>query len=350
MSEYKKNYPLGGMLIITGLCILGIGVLYFTNFFQIRSYTDFHNYLEAGGGSLCIFCFFFIAVGTYCWTSFILNVILPPKEETLYLDQIDEESCIFLNKKGKKYYFANTSYAVKKFYRVLKTHDYIYKVLGHSEDSFRIPKNKESYWLNFYSPMGNFENIFLLPIAYVILLPGLLVFFMASGFQKIYGLLMSAIPLYFIIYDFIYKTKKKKLEKDDIVNDNNLRKSYYILIHTIKLIPIILACIICTVLFLKTKDLLGKGIISIFCLCTFCALGMTISKMRNNEKAAKIFAKMYLIIFLLYWFGMVTLFTINVIQTKAYAMLLFVLPFWIVGIVVAYKKLIKKEKTDENRE
>ena len=113
-----------------------------------------------------------------------------------------------------------------------------------------IPKEKKSYWLNFYSPIGNFEEILLLPIIYVMLLPGILSFIMSKGYQKIYGLIFSAIPLYVIIYDLIYKIKLKK-SNTNIIDETNFLKTYEIIKKIIYIIVIIILCIICITIFFK---------------------------------------------------------------------------------------------------
>ena len=77
------------------------------------------------------------------------------------------------------------------------------------------------HWLNFYSPIGNFENLFLLPIVYVILIPGILSFIMSKGEQKIFGIIFSIVPIYIIMYDLIYKIKLKKSSNNE-VDDTNL--------------------------------------------------------------------------------------------------------------------------------
>lgn len=84
-----------------------------------------------------------------------------------------------------------------------------------------VIKEKKSYWLNLYSPFGNFENICLLPIVYVILLPGILSLFISKGYQKLYGLVYSAFPIFIIIYDLFYKIKLRK-SREDIKNESNL--------------------------------------------------------------------------------------------------------------------------------
>ena len=100
---------------------------------------------------------------------------------------------------------AKQEYKINSFYEVVKTNSLIKEIIGESNENFEIVKEKKSYWLNWYSPIGNFENFFLLPIIYVMFLPGFFSFILSDGFDKIYGLIIGIIPLFLIIYDLIYK-------------------------------------------------------------------------------------------------------------------------------------------------
>ena len=91
-----------------------------------------------------------------------------------------------------------------KFYYVLRTRDCIYFVYNEAVESW-VPKEKKSFWLTWYSPMGLFEDIFLLPIIYVGFLPGFLSILMSEGFDKIWGIIFSGIPGYLVFYDIYFK-------------------------------------------------------------------------------------------------------------------------------------------------
>ena len=211
MKNAGNEYPWQGMLIVTFLMLLGCGLIFFTGLFDARSYKAVIECLKSGG-MLIIFSLFFIFVGVYCWVLFFKNVILKPKIKGLYLKEKNSSMYTFLDKKGKVFYyydeFRNKEYLEGRYYDVLKTSDAIREIMQPSMESFEIPKEKISYWLNFYSPFGNFENIFLLPIVYVIFLPGLLSMIFAKGFDKIHGLVISAYPTYIIVYDLIKKIEK----------------------------------------------------------------------------------------------------------------------------------------------
>lgn len=213
-NKILKHYPLGGMLIVTMLTTIGFALLYFLGLFNIKSFSDFYNIIY-NQGMVVIFSSFFIFVGLYCYISFFINVIIKPKKDILLLKDINGNFYTFVNKSGKKFeYFDENLVQImnmeeNKFYEVLRSYDYIVEVNHVSNHTFNIPKTKRSYWFNYYSPYGNFENIFLLPIIYVILLPGLLSFLISKGFEKIFGLLFMGYPAYLIIYDLLYKIRNK---------------------------------------------------------------------------------------------------------------------------------------------
>ena len=69
---------------------------------------------------------------------------------------------------------------------------------------------KESYWLNLYTPVYNFEDLLVLPIIYVIAIPIWISIVMAPTDMKYIGIIIGIIPTLLIIYDLVYKIIKKK--------------------------------------------------------------------------------------------------------------------------------------------
>ena len=213
-NKIKEHYPLGGMIIVTVLTLIGLLLLYISGVFTIKSFDDFYNVIYKNA-MIIIFSGFFVFVGLYCYISFFKNMIIKPKQETLLLKENNGFFFTFIDKKGKKYIYYDENLGktmnihANQYYEVLKSYDYIIEVKNVSSHTFEVRKIKKSYWLNYYSPYGNFENIFLLPIIYVILLPGLLSFLMSKGTEKIFGLLFMGYPAYLIIYDLVYKIRNK---------------------------------------------------------------------------------------------------------------------------------------------
>jgi len=197
--------------------------------------------------------------------------------------------------------------------------------------------------LNFYSPIGNYENLFLLPIVYVILLPGLLSFFMSKGFQKMVGIIYSAVPLYIIIYDLIYKIKLKKSDSNTI-DHTIFYKSYEILKNIISIIVSGILCIVLMNLFLKSSSFNVKLFLSPILICGLCFIGLDLSKILKNNKAENLFFKCSIISFLVLWFGFLSFNTMAIIkQGHNLLYIFFLIPFWIFGLFVIYKYFIKKK-------
>ena len=344
MEEKMKNigneYSWQGMLAATIFLLFGIGVFYFTGIFDIRTIQDLKDYLFKYGMT-AIFGAFFGGVGIYCWVLYIRNVLIGPRREVLYLLDIDDDNiCTFVNKKGKKYYFANKNYSVGKYYQTNKRLDYIENVVGQSSKSFQLAGTKDSYWLNFYSPMGNFENLWLLPIVYVLLAPGGLMLILLEGMQKIYGIIFMALPLFIIIYDLVYKIKKRKTGVK--VNENSFLNAYLIFQNSVQLLVAIVFNVIVFYLLTKTTDIIGYIFLVPFSLCALCVLGQTVASLLKKEKIVKLFGKVYIGIFLLFWLAFVGFWTYGALQ-ESLAMALFSIPFWAVGIFGIYK-LIKSNK------
>lgn len=169
MRRIKQMFSLEGLIIITILMIVGIILIYFLPALPIFVMSSF-----------------FIFVGIYCWYGYIRNILIKPKNEVLYLTNKEGKkywglsnknkyNYWFINNKGKSFFInTNEVYELNKFYLVFKTKDYIVKVIEESNKKFKIPKIKESYWLNCYLPVGNFENLFLLPVIYFIGLFGII--------------------------------------------------------------------------------------------------------------------------------------------------------------------------------
>ena len=209
----KSNFPREGIIIVSILCIAGILMVYYSGIMNVKDWNMLYDCISKNGMQI-IFGIFFVLIFLYCLLLFILNIVINPKEEILYLYKKEKNTVYFLNKKGKKFEYDDTKLKEDCYYSVLKTHDYIYDVYDKTSADW-IAKEKKSYWMNYYSPMGNFEDIFLLPIVYVILLPGVLSFIMSKGYQKIFGTLYCIVPIYMIIYDLIYKIKLKKNKEID---------------------------------------------------------------------------------------------------------------------------------------
>lgn len=344
VKNIRKEYfsPLG-MVIVSALGAVGLLFCYLLGLFEVRNLEMLYECIYENGAAI-IFGIFFFSLAVYCWVLFFKNVIIKPKKEILFLYKKDNNDSVFINKKGKAYRFNVKNKKNKTYYNVLKTHDYIIEVLDEYKEPIEnwAKEEKKSYWMNFYSPLGNFENMFMLPIVYVILLPFLLSFLMTKGHQKLFGLFLSAIPVYIIIYDLIYKIKLKNGNPEDM-DEANFIKSYIILQNSIKVLAALILSFFMITWFRQATDMISRLIFSPFLLCGLCTSGYLIADAFNLKKWTNIFLKSYIVIFLLLWFGFLIVFIIGSIKQGDPELALFTIPFWIFGIFVI-KKYFSKNK------
>lgn len=328
----KKYFSIQGLAAVSILGGVGLLFLFFSGIFGVKSIDMLYDCVYQNGITI-IFGGFFLSVSLYCWLVFFLNIIIKPKKEVLYLYRNEYNEVYFISRKGKRFICDKDNLKEGCYYCVLKTHHYIYEVLEEVNDNWN-PIEKKSYWLNFYSPIGNFEDMILLPIAYVILLLSVLSFFMSEGYGKIFGLIWCVIPIYIIGYDLIYKIKLKKSNYEGI-NDEKFYKSYEILKNIMSVIAAVLLCIILMTIFFKLSDFISRLVFSPFLGCGLCSAGLVLAKVFKNKKLEKIFSKGYIIIFLIYWFGFLSFWTVGVFKQKGSILyVLFSIPFWIAGLFI----------------
>lgn len=253
MKNNEKNVSFGGLIISSILMIVSIFMIILAN--KVYEITGEFS-------PIYIVAIFFIIIGFWIWYRYIVSIFIKPKEEILYLT--NKEGKIYenlnkkkiynyclINKKGKCFYInTNKTYELNNFYLVLKTKNHIIKIIEISEEKFILPKFKESYWLNCYLPVGNFENIFLLPLFYFFVIFGFSLIATKEIFPIMCGIIMSSGCLYFIIYDFIYKIKKRQ-SKYGVIDDNKLYKSVNIYLLVIKICYISIIIISLFWLFIK---------------------------------------------------------------------------------------------------
>ena len=104
---------------------------------------------------------------------------------------------------------------------------------------------------------------------------------------------------------------------------------------------IVVAGILLTVL-LGTDDLLTRLIVLPF-LVFAVSLGLkNVLILLKKEKSAAKFSKVYVVAFLIYWFGFLICWDYISFTNGTYMQVLFSIPFWLGGVYFAYKRLFKK--------
>lgn len=86
-----------------------------------------------------------------------------------------------------------------------------------------------------------------------------------------------------------------------------------------------------------------KIILLPFLICSISLTGKSLSQMLRKEKLASVFHKVFILGFLLFWFGFLAVAAFISIRDKSYSMLLFTLPFWLVGIYLVKRWLLGKK-------
>lgn len=97
--------------------------------------------------------------------------------------------------------------------------------------------------------------------------------------------------------------------------------------------------------FLNNSGLMKYMIIP-FIICIILSINKNIFLLIGKNKYANIFNKLYTVVFLLFAFGFIIFWSYIVAKQKNYIMLLFTIPFWIIGIYIVRKCFLKKSEKD----
>lgn len=222
-KETIKEYLIAALLIIY---FIGFSILVFITTYPGGSILKYIYY----NFFLCIVLFFFIGVSIYLIYYFISD-FFKSKEKiiTMYLVSNSTTDKKFLNKKGKPYIYhiKNDNLKEKEFYDVILEKNNIKDIVGVSSNKFIPHYEKVSYWLNWYSPFNDIEDIVLLPFLYI--LPILLIFSAFTGYISTFLLFIPGlICIYLLVYDFNYKRNLIKINKliisDDLEKNDKISK------------------------------------------------------------------------------------------------------------------------------
>ena len=124
--------------------------------------------------------------------------------------------------------------------------------------------------------------------------------------------------------------------KDEILNI--IRRIWYV----VQLLVIVAIIIIILWSMIKSSDMITRIVLIPFLIAAAATLGKLCFVYFKNINWMILMDKLYIIGFLLFWFGFLIVATYISINNKQYDMLLFSIPFWIVGIYIVYKNFIKK--------
>lgn len=94
-------------------------------------------------------------------------------------------------------------------------------------------------------------------------------------------------------------------------------------------------------IFLMMKTLNFKIIFLPFILCAISEIGKSVFVIIEKNKWVNIFDKLFVIGFLLFWFGFLIFVDYIALNEEQWLLLIFSLIFWIAGIYLGKKRLIK---------
>lgn len=111
---------------------------------------------------------------------------------------------------------------------------------------------------------------------------------------------------------------------------------------TRKLITSIMVTV--TLLYFMAKSPSPKIIFIPFLICGIAMIGKCIAQILDKEKLAFIFGKIFVLGFFMFFIGFLAFASYTSIRDKNYSLLVFLIPFCIIGIFMIKKKLLNKEQ------
>lgn len=252
-------------LMAIGIFAWGFLFQCLTGILEVKDSESFKAYLYSGNLMPFLFGLFFEGISIFLIFWFIKTSIVEHrgnKKTLLYLDNIEDKWAEFLDAKGKKYYYDIYGSKLKleqyKYYYGYVHGEILELVVEESSEKFKKLKIKRSYWLNWYSPAGNFEDILLLPIIYFIFLVFLIITIMSKGSGRLVGLYLLILPTYLLIYDSIYKIIQRNQSSELPVDDTKMKKSYKYIVLIYIAVPIIFVSIVLLSTIINTQSAFSK--------------------------------------------------------------------------------------------
>ena len=170
----------------------------------------------------------------------------------------------------------------------------------------------------------------------MLLIPGILSIIMTKGYGKIFGIIYISIPMFYLIYDLIYKLKQNKSQ--NVIY--KLNKFHEMFLDFLPFVCQLIVLAIIITLMLHTKDTFSKIMFLPFLILIILSTLATLGKSLKNTKLEKIFIKIFYLIFFTFWFGSLTIYLVK--NSFNINNLILTIPFWIAGILAFFEFVIKK--------
>lgn len=97
------------------------------------------------------------------------------------------------------------------------------------------------------------------------------------------------------------------------------------------------------------KTTSSKIIFLPFLICSFSMIGKNICLIMDKKKYSNLFDKLFIIGFLLFWFGFLIMWCYINLKNKDYLQMLFSLPFWIIGVYMMKQKMLNQKDVANNK-
>ena len=122
------------------------------------------------------------------------------------------------------------------------------------------------------------------------------------------------------------------------INKQNIKdKIYYIN----KLIYTLIITIFLIILIFKQNTIASKIIIVPFVICGITIILNAVFSLLNKNRLAKISKKIYILVFLIYWFAILGYGAYKSIINRQYSLFFAIIPLLIGGAYIIYKNIIK---------
>ena len=95
-------------------------------------------------------------------------------------------------------------------------------------------------------------------------------------------------------------------------------------------------------LFIGANNIIARIFLLPFIVCVLASIGKNIFMIKDNYKYSNIFSNIYFISFFTYFFGILIIWCYLVIRDGNYAMLIFSIPFWIIGIFLLVRRFLRR--------
>lgn len=101
-------------------------------------------------------------------------------------------------------------------------------------------------------------------------------------------------------------------------------------------------------LYFMAKSPSPKIIFFPFLICSLSMVGKSIARILNKEKMEFIFGKIFTLGFLVFFIGFLIFAGYTSIRDKNYSLLIFTIPFWLMGIFLIRKRFLNKNRESDN--